>query len=321
MLFLFLKIACFGGGDEQENLEEVVNNEEALSEDLGSESLENNLNLSEEEVDEPTDMENIDNSSYNEGENQGVQNLNEAVGSNQGSMESFSASNFDLENNSQPNMQESSFENMATEEVEENTIVEAPTMNEEDISSFPSRGFSGVAAGEGLPEMGSKMPYVVRKGDTLSKIAKRIFGDLKKWKHIADFSGLKNPDIIYPGEVVYYQLSESSLAFAKEEARQEIVEVVAKKGDTLSKLAQKYYGEKDLWKFIWRQNESIEEPDLISVGQVIFVLKSIDQVVSKENKIEEKEASFMVSNLEKSNIYALNSQVLEGSYLKDHIKR
>ena len=44
--------------------------------------------------------------------------------------------------------------------------------------------------------------YEVRSGDSLSKIAKRVYGDAGKWRQIfnANTDTLKDPDKIYPGQ-------------------------------------------------------------------------------------------------------------------------
>ena len=43
--------------------------------------------------------------------------------------------------------------------------------------------------------------YVVRSGDSLSKIAKQFYGDAGKWKkiHAANADKIPNPDLIHPG--------------------------------------------------------------------------------------------------------------------------
>jgi len=44
--------------------------------------------------------------------------------------------------------------------------------------------------------------YVVAKGDSLSRIAKRVYGSANEWKRIfeANTDLLKDPDKIYPGQ-------------------------------------------------------------------------------------------------------------------------
>ncbi len=46
--------------------------------------------------------------------------------------------------------------------------------------------------------------YTVAKGDWLSKIAKKFYGDAKKWDVIfeANREVIKNPDLIYPGQKI-----------------------------------------------------------------------------------------------------------------------
>jgi nucleoid-associated protein YgaU len=44
--------------------------------------------------------------------------------------------------------------------------------------------------------------YTVESGDTLWAIAERFYGDGGKYQVIADASGISNPDLIHPGEVL-----------------------------------------------------------------------------------------------------------------------
>jgi nucleoid-associated protein YgaU len=44
--------------------------------------------------------------------------------------------------------------------------------------------------------------YTVESGDTLWAIAERFYGDGSKYQLIADASGIANPDLIHPGEVL-----------------------------------------------------------------------------------------------------------------------
>jgi len=46
--------------------------------------------------------------------------------------------------------------------------------------------------------------YTIKAGDSLSKIAKREYGDAKKWQRIfeANKDTIKNPDLIHPGQVI-----------------------------------------------------------------------------------------------------------------------
>lgn len=54
------------------------------------------------------------------------------------------------------------------------------------------------------PPPPEKQYYTVKKGDYLSKIAKEVYGDAKKYNIIfeANKPMLKDPDLIYPGQVL-----------------------------------------------------------------------------------------------------------------------
>jgi nucleoid-associated protein YgaU len=46
--------------------------------------------------------------------------------------------------------------------------------------------------------------YVVKSGDSLSKIAKQFYGNANDWKkiHEANRDTIKNPDLIHPGQKI-----------------------------------------------------------------------------------------------------------------------
>jgi len=60
--------------------------------------------------------------------------------------------------------------------------------------------FSDVSGGSSSTLRGGKT-YTVKKGDSLSKIAKQFYGDAGKWKaiHSANSEKIPNPDLIHPG--------------------------------------------------------------------------------------------------------------------------
>ena len=54
------------------------------------------------------------------------------------------------------------------------------------------------------PKPAGASTYTVVKGDSLSKIAKKLYGDAQQWKKIyeANKERIKNPDLIQPGWVL-----------------------------------------------------------------------------------------------------------------------
>ncbi len=153
------------------------------------------------------------------------------------------------------------------------------------------------AAVPGMPEMGSKMGYVVEPGDTLGKIAQRIYGDQKRWRDIANFSGLDNPNHIYPGDLLYYNLDETSMTFAQTYEGLRRGKEMVREGDTLAAIAKRVYGKSNLWKHIWRQNDNIDNPDVLQVGMTVYFIEagsiktafeSIKSMNAKVNKVVTK---------------------------------
>ena len=72
-----------------------------------------------------------------------------------------------------------------------------------DFSNVRSGGSSTApSAPEPTSTSGTGRTYVVVKGDTLSGIAKREYGNANKWRTIyeANKDVIKDPDLIYPGQ-------------------------------------------------------------------------------------------------------------------------
>jgi nucleoid-associated protein YgaU len=134
----------------------------------------------------------------------------------------------------------------------------------------PAASMAAPAAGQGVPEMNSKMSYVVQKGDSLAGIARKVYGDMSKWKEIAEMTGLENPKLIYPGDVVYYRLTDASMAFASAYEGAARAEVTVQQGDTLSTIAGRVLGDSSSWKIIWRENDNIDNPDQLVVGSTVY---------------------------------------------------
>jgi nucleoid-associated protein YgaU len=80
---------------------------------------------------------------------------------------------------------------------------DTPSAAKPDFSNVQSGGSSTApTAPEPVATSGSGKTYVVANGDSLSKIAKREYGDASKWRRIyeANKDLIKDPDLIYPGQ-------------------------------------------------------------------------------------------------------------------------
>jgi LysM repeat protein len=80
-----------------------------------------------------------------------------------------------------------------------------PVAAEDTSASQPAQPVEeAVAEAVGEPEPPEPAPrtYTVVSGDTLWAIAERFYGDGAKYQQIADASGIPNPDLIHPGQVL-----------------------------------------------------------------------------------------------------------------------
>lgn len=80
---------------------------------------------------------------------------------------------------------------------------DTPPESKPDFGNVRSGGSSTApAALQPKGTSGSPTTYVVVKGDSLSKIAAREYGDANKWRTIyeANKDLISDPDLIYPGQ-------------------------------------------------------------------------------------------------------------------------
>lgn len=174
----------------------------------------------------------------------------------------------------------------------------ADNSNDAPMEAAPTFGTGGLLTGispgpaaETLPEIGSKLVYVVVKGDTLAKISSMIYGSSSMWKKMADLSGIADPNVIFPGDLVYYQLTEQAISFAAEYEGMPKVAVTTKAATSLQKIAQEQYGTQTNWKHIWRQNAHIANPFRLHKGTKVTMvapkaLASIKKTVLQRRSVD-----------------------------------
>ena len=267
LFFSFFVVSCFGSQQQQE-LEDLQ-----IAQQQGGQEQAN-------QVDEDSSDNELSENFGDEDENIG-ENFNDDEQISNNLNESDGLSNIANEGNDSENDVAGGFaDNLGTDnfggEQFGNDVGfggQAAVANGAAVEAAPVEGggvFSGVAgkpAAPGLPEIGSKMVYIVQKGDTLGRISRSIYGDTGRWKQMAEWSGIADPDRIYPGDVVYYQLNEASLAFATSyEEPQPEIQVTVQEGDTLGKIAKRVYGSTSYWQMVWRHNSQISHPDHLEVG-------------------------------------------------------
>lgn len=132
---------------------------------------------------------------------------------------------------------------------------------------------SANAATSAPAETTTVITYTVEPGDTLSKIALKYYGSSSYWTKIyADNADtIKDPNKIYVGQILKIYLTQNNGA-ATAEAPVAGTNYTVVSGDSLSKIAQKVYGQSGQWRKIYDANTgTISEPNRIYVGQVIVI--------------------------------------------------
>lgn len=190
--------------------------------------------------------------------------------------------------------------------------------------SVPQIQEEGVVEGPVPPtNLNILMPYYVRAGDSLSKIAKKIYGKAALWKSLAEVNKLSDPDNIHAGDVIYYTLSENTKEFSDKYENSQRNMVVVKKGETLSHIAKSLFGKASDWRVLWKENPHIQNPHKIDIGEEIYfrpkVLKplvsfyrSADEWAQPETPIvslpESHPPLFVALNAQDSQISSLHAE-------------
>ena len=114
-----------------------------------------------------------------------------------------------------------------------------------------------------VPTYSNTTEYVVVKGDSLWKIAEKLYGDGFKWTILQKENGIKNPSSIDIGQKLL--VPETTIA-AKAPTFTDDTYVV-KAGDHLSKIALMAYGDSFAWSRIYTANRQlIRNPSIIQPG-------------------------------------------------------
>ena len=76
-------------------------------------------------------------------------------------------------------------------------------------------------------------------------------------------------------------------------------------GDTLSRIASKYYGTQGAWRILWKENPQILNPDKIRVGTTLSFRVSSKVAVRDENDYEIEEPKYDDSQVDAGDVDSL----------------
>lgn len=128
-----------------------------------------------------------------------------------------------------------------------------------------------------FPQIGNEeavISYTVQKGDTLWKIAEKFFGSGVFWKKIFEDNRdvISDPNKIYAGQVIKIKLLPTGNVPAQADG--DVTYYTIESGDSLWKIAKKFYGKGWKWREIYHANKDITDPKKIRAGQVIIIPKN-----------------------------------------------
>jgi nucleoid-associated protein YgaU len=114
--------------------------------------------------------------------------------------------------------------------------------------------------------------YTVKVDDTLGEIASKELGSFKMWRELASLNGIIDPSRIRPGMIIRLpQATQKSLSpqpSSMLESGTTVYIVIA--GDTLSSIADEYYGDVNLFRRIAKANPTID-PNNIAIGMRLVI--------------------------------------------------
>lgn len=165
--------------------------------------------------------------------------------------------------------------------------LDQPVDSEPDSMSDSSMDSAPMDSGNGAPK---EFTYSVVRGDWLSKIAGRVYGDVYKWNVIHQANpSIRNPDLIYPNDKIVVPITgQKSEDFARSygglgfhsapkaglqaQLENPVHVRTVETGDSLSKIAKTMLGDAGAWKKIYEVNkDKIKDPNVIFVGQVLTI--------------------------------------------------
>lgn len=143
-------------------------------------------------------------------------------------------------------------------------------------SAIASAGVAGILDNPltgiaGAQEGNAAISHVVSQGDSLWKIAEKYYGSGTYWQKIYEDNAavISDPNKIFVGQVLLiYPISNGTIA---EQNSENITYYTVEAGDSLWKIAVKFYGKSWRWRKIYEANDSITNPERIYEGQVIII--------------------------------------------------
>jgi hypothetical protein len=152
----------------------------------------------------------------------------------------------------------------------------APRNEGRSIQETPTRPMTMGGAAGARSESGF---VVVRPGDSLASIARKILGTASRWREIWELNRdfIPNPRLVYPGQTLRLPAGaltprpqESTADAAKPEPEAPVRTYVVRAMDSLTWIAKRELGDGGRWREIWLANrDRLPSPNLLYPGMVL----------------------------------------------------
>ena len=120
------------------------------------------------------------------------------------------------------------------------------------------------------------LTYIVEPGDTFTSIAAKLYGDERFWVDIAQANPTVDPTRLRIDQVLQLPSREAvarATTAPSTNDRAGEVRYTVRPGDSLSSIAQQYYGDPNAWRTIFNANREVmgNNPDAIEAGKILVV--------------------------------------------------
>lgn len=126
-----------------------------------------------------------------------------------------------------------------------------------------------------IPPPPATTPYVVKAGDTMESIAQQRLGDKRKWVIIAQENPFVDPIKLRVGQELRLPAADATLESIPDEqlrAWTQSVRYTVASGDTLSEIAERFYGSAGRWRLIYDANRDVlPSPDRLRLGMQLVI--------------------------------------------------
>lgn len=139
-----------------------------------------------------------------------------------------------------------------------------PSMNESaPVATTTEETHSDLVASAPVSTGSGNELYAVQSGDTLMKIAFKVYGDVYQWRKVLDDNSdrISNPANLVSGTQLRVDNAASDSYYEGHER------YLIKSGDTLGTISSDVYGTKQKWKDLWKMNDGlVKDPNRIYAG-------------------------------------------------------